>query len=1004
MFDNSTITKALTCIKDDLRDSLKEKYNISNDKLINGLLKVHGLHKSNFDFVKNLEEMMFEKLNDKSIDDNANKNEKTISGLQAEVTSPINKLIGFRALYRQMKKLYGKAEAKRLSKEMYDYSLIISDSTKINLPYCFSIDASRLVVEGRNFGQLHSSPAKHVSSYIAQVTETVHQLSNHVAGALAIGSFFLDITHILLFKENLSKDDLLYPQKRKSLKNEFQQFVHSVNHLSRNSLESPFSNISIFDKPKLRSLINEDNYGWYFDNKVFPNDFNYSKEEIIDYIIEVQNIFLDLFDKGDPMRDGIPYRFPIVTVNFSKVEDSNGNYYIEDKDFLQDFLRKRNILRYNIFSSEGTKVSSCCFDEGQSVVCRFNNEDPKTYTFKELDSIPDKTHYRLMNSGIWSKAKLIKIKRNNKKMFKVITKNNKEMILTEDHINVTYNGDISTKDLTINDYLLVNTSSFSSVNEKDDKLTYEQGLLIGAYLGDGSNAKGKSNCISLSLNEIKWAKLESSLEKAAIDCGEKEMLFYLSKPYNNVYPVCINSKIIKDFICKYVFGRYSHDKEINLNVLLQSEDFRKGIIDGMYITDGGNSNRIYSTSKKLIEGLDIILSSLGIMSSYNEDDRRDEKVIIREKEYNRNYISLTLRFYEKNNRSKYMDIYRKKLGNTYIGIKSIEELKDYDKDYVYCFEMKDQDDPYFTLANGIVTHNCRLISDAEMLQLGSQTNSFGGTAVSLGSHRVVTINFARLALESTSKKDFYSLLKNRIYDAARILKAHKALLQDLTDKGLQPFIANGWLKLNRMFSTFGVLGEYEADLIMKKKYGDQDYMYDMLDLLNMYVNKISKEIGIIGNIEQIPAESQAVKSCNIDKYIFGEENVPFEMYSNQFIPLWSEDSIFERLEKDGKYNQLLTGGGIVHITTGEQILTKQAEKIINMAVEVGCEHFCINGIYSQCANNHYSLGKHKACPVCGEKVIDYFTRVVGFFVSVSSMNKKRREWEFDKRTILNMEE
>ena len=53
---------------------------------------------------------------------------------------------------------------------------------------------------------------------------------------------------------------------RKYIENEIQQFIHSVNHLSRNGVESPFTNVSIFDPIKLKGLIGPDNYGWYFEN------------------------------------------------------------------------------------------------------------------------------------------------------------------------------------------------------------------------------------------------------------------------------------------------------------------------------------------------------------------------------------------------------------------------------------------------------------------------------------------------------------------------------------------------------------------------------------------------------------------------------------------------------------------------------------------------------------------------------------------------------------------
>ena len=49
-------------------------------------------------------------------------------------------------------------------------------------------------------------------------------------------------------------------------------------------------------------------------------------------------------------------------------------------------------------------------------------------------------------------------------------------------------------------------------------------------------------------------------------------------------------------------------------------------------------------------------------------------------------------------------------GDTFVAITNIEEYES-DDDYVYCFEIDDQDNPYFSLANGIITHNCRLKSD-----------------------------------------------------------------------------------------------------------------------------------------------------------------------------------------------------------------------------------------------------------------------------------------------------
>ena len=76
-------------------------------------------------------------------------------------------MVGYDYLYQTIKDLYGKEEAKRCTADMYDFSLFLNDSTKILIPYCYCIDASKIVTEGRNFGQVHSSPAHRISTYIS---------------------------------------------------------------------------------------------------------------------------------------------------------------------------------------------------------------------------------------------------------------------------------------------------------------------------------------------------------------------------------------------------------------------------------------------------------------------------------------------------------------------------------------------------------------------------------------------------------------------------------------------------------------------------------------------------------------------------------------------------------------------------------------------------------------------------------------------------------------------
>ena len=668
MYTDSTTTKMLSKVKSCLETSLKKKYNKDDDDLTNSILKIHGLEKSKFDVIKRTEQIINEKLNDTSIDSNSNKSEKTIESINQECAYVFKKTIGYDYLYRQMKEIYGKEEANVLMGDMLDFSLGLADSTNILKPYCYSLDASKIVTEGRQFGQLYSMPSKRVSSYISALCETIHQLSSHLAGAIAIGSFFLDIAHLCLYREKLDLRDLKTSKKtRKHLENEMQQFLHSVNHLSRSGIESPFSNISVFDRIKLAGFVRE--MKWYFPFDKLPIDVpkdletdeekeKFFVEYIVDFIMEIQTIFIEFFDQGDPSKDGLPYRFPVVTINLSK-HLWGEKQLIQDDKFLR-YICKKDIYRYNIFVSEGSKIASCC----------------------------------------------------------------------------------------------------------------------------------------------------------------------------------------------------------------------------------------------------------------------------------------------------------------------------------------------------------RLISNEEMIkEFAAAANSFGGSGISLGSHRVCTINFMRLALETKTEEEFWKLYDERITSAVKILKAHKDLIKMLESKGLQPFISNGWLSLRRMFSTVGILGIYECEKLYKEKYNcpKTDITKKLLIMLNEKCQVLSKEYDLMINQEQIPAESFAIRLAKVDKMVFGDKKVPYILYANQFVPLWEDYTIYEKMDADGKYNSLLTGGGIVHATIGEKVTASQAEKLIKYSVASGCEHFALNSIYSICEDGHCSFGKTEVCPKCEKKIVDYLTRVVGFFTPVNqSWEKERREWEFDRRKIIKL--
>ncbi len=284
---------------------------------------------------------------------------------------------------------------------------------------------------------------------------------------------------------------------------------------------------------------------------------------------------------------------------------------------------------------------------------------------------------------------------------------------------------------------------------------------------------------------------------------------------------------------------------------------------------------------------------------------------------------------------------------------------------------------------------CRLVNDLDM----AGTDSFGNGGISLGSHRVVTINLARIGFKAQSFDQAIKLLLVALNQARDILVAHRALLAEGIKRGFLHLFTHNVMHLSRFFSTFGINGLYEClEELGTPITTEQGRLraHEILNLIKEFSYQCSRETGTMFNVEQVPAESLAIKFAQKDTLLYG---MHYSLYANQFIPLWVNADVVDRIKLDGEFSRVLTGGGISHVNIGEKLTSiDQMQQLIMYTIACGCEHFAVNYNFCMCVNNHVSIaGQSKRCPLCAAAIKDQYTRIVGYYTPVSSWNKGRRQ-------------
>jgi len=843
-------------------------------------------------------------------------------------------------------------------------------------------------------GKIESKPAKHFSTALMQIVNYLYTLQGEAAGAQALSNFDT------LLAPFIRNDDLNY----KEVKQEMQKYLFNMNVPTRVGFQSPFTNITM-DLTTPGYMVEEPAI---IGGELMDDNFSDYPEEMD----MINHAFAEIMHEGD--AKGRPFTFPIPTYNITK----DFNWDNDGLDSLWEMTAKYGIPYFSNFINSDMKPddarSMCPLAGDEKVLIKSSRNRGVEYsTIRNIyEGNSNQEEYEIYSDGIFIKGKFNRY--NNQEMLKVELENGHEVKMSTHHLNYVFINSKENKENVLKGKELKPGMYLPySLNEYDGKGgNRDLGYFVGAYAGDGSFDGDTSVIFSLE-NNYKQRVIKRLIKIAEKYFGAHSAL--TTYEGTKLTTLKVHSKAAVGLCKDFVEGK-QRNKHYRARIFTSGKEFRKGVIEGHYDTDGGNRNRIYTSSPKMIETLNMLAATLGTTTSIYKD-RRDGRL-----GQEPNYAVL---FYQLN-REKYGDIWFKKNNKLWIRIKEIKPIKN---NTAYCFEVKDGN-PVFTIGTtGILTHNCRLRLDNR--ELRKRGGGLFGANPKTGSVGVVTINMPRIGYLAKDDKDFFEKLDNLMILAKQSLEIKREIIENLTYSGLHPYsrfylqdvkktFGEYW---KNHFSTIGLIGMNDALLnFMNKSIADKEgkqFAEKVLDYMRNRIADFQEETGNIFNLEATPAEGASYRLARIDQAAFpdiktynqaiysnnGGKNVePYYTNSTQ-LPVGYTTDIFEALDLQDSLQSKYTGGTVLHIFLGEEEPSPSATKklIRKIAENYTLPYYTITPTFSVCPDHGYIAGEHQYCPTCKAKnktsECEIYSRVVGYLRPVIQWNRGKQQEFSDRKTF-----
>ncbi len=511
--------------------------------------------------------------------------------------------------------------------------------------YCVGWDLKDILLMGFKgvSGKIESKPAKHFGTALMQIVNYLYTLQGEAAGAQALSNFDS------LLAPFIKKDGLNYG----GVKQEIQKFLFNMNVPTRVGFQSPFTNITMdltvpsymTDEPTIiGGDLMDDNYSDYIDEMDMMN-----------------HAFAEIMHDGDAKER--PFTFPIPTYNITKDFDWNN----DGLEPLWKMTAKYGIPYFSNFINSDMKPddarSMCPLAGDEKVLIKSSRGRGVEYSSIRniYEGNSHQEEYEIYSDGKFIKGKFNKW--DNQKMLKITLENGHEIKMSTYHLNFILNNPndekgnvVKGKELKPGMYLPYSLNTYDGEGGNKDL-----GYFVGAYAGDGSLDGDTTVVFSLENNNKNG--VINKLQKIAKDHFGAHSTITTYED-TKLATLKIHSKAAVGLVRDYVEDK-QRNKHYNARIFTSSKEFRNGALQGHYDTDGGNRNRIYSSSLKMIETLNMLTATLGTTTSIYKDDR--ERRFGKEP----NYAVLVYQL----NRQKYGETWFKNNNKLWVKIKEIQPIR-----------------------------------------------------------------------------------------------------------------------------------------------------------------------------------------------------------------------------------------------------------------------------------------------------------------------------------------